>query len=94
MSDVLVLVLFAALSCSLTRYLQQRPTMNLHTLPTAKVGLEANVLPQSDRGRLQSPMADISDSTSFSTCQPRQGVFAFVQHASHQQMSISFAYIS
>ena len=54
--------------------------MNLHTLPTAQVGLEPNVLSQSDRGRLQSPMADISDATSFSTSQPRQGVFMFVQH--------------
>ena len=73
MSDVLVLVLFAALSCSLTRYLQQRPTMNLHTLPTAaaKVELEANVLPQSDRGRPQSPIADASDATSFPSSQAK-----------------------
>ena len=51
---------FAAFSCrlTLTRYLQQRPAMNLHTLPTAQVGLEPNVLSQSDRGRPQSPMAD------------------------------------
>ena len=71
MSDVLVLVLFAALSCSLTRYLQQRPTMNLHTLPTAQVELEANVLPQSDRGRPQSPIADASDATSFPSSQAK-----------------------
>ena len=71
MSHVLVLVLFAALSCSLTRYLQQRPTMNLHTLPTAQVGLEANVLSQSDRGRPQSPMANVSDATSFPSSQAK-----------------------
>ena len=43
--------------------------MNLHTLPTAQVGLEANVLSQSDRGRLQSPVADISDAIPFPSSQ-------------------------
>ena len=66
--------------------------MNLHTLPTAQVGLEANVLSPSDRGRLQSPMADISDATSFSTSQPRQGVFALFNTQVTSRCH-SFAYI-
>ena len=41
--------------------------MNLHTLPTAQV--EANVLSQSDRGRPQSAMADVSDAISFPSSQ-------------------------
>ena len=43
--------------------------MNLHTLPTAQVGLEANVLSQSDRGRPQSAMGDVSDAISFPSSQ-------------------------
>ena len=45
--------------------------MNLHTLPTAQVGLEPNVLSQSDRGRPQSPMADVSDATLFPSNQAK-----------------------